>query len=55
MWCGIYMRFEKEQREKISIIVPVYNVVQYLDDCVRSLIEQTYMNIESLRIINDDE
>ena len=44
------MRFEKEQREKISIIVPVYNVVQYLDDCVRSLIEQTYMNIEVILI-----
>ncbi len=44
------MRFEQEQRLKISIIVPVYNVAQYLDDCVRSLVEQTYMNIEIILI-----
>lgn len=30
----------------VSIIVPVYNVEQYLDKCVRSLIGQTYNNLE---------
>lgn len=30
----------------ISVIVPVYNVEQYLDKCVRSLQRQTYKNLE---------
>ena len=25
-----------------SIVVPIYNVEQFLDDCVRSILEQTY-------------
>lgn len=32
--------------EKVSIIVPVYNVERYLDKCMTSLVEQTYSNIE---------
>jgi len=31
---------------KVSIIVPIYNVEQYLLKCVNSLINQTYKNIE---------
>lgn len=31
---------------KISIIVPVYNVEQYLDRCLKSLINQTFKDIE---------
>ncbi len=34
----------------ISIIVPVYQVESYLDDCIKSLINQTYTNIEILLI-----
>jgi len=36
----------------ISIIVPVYNVEKYLPRCVKSLINQTYENIEII-LIND--
>lgn len=36
----------------ISIIVPVYNVAQYLDRCVISLVDQTYKNIEII-LVND--
>lgn len=36
----------------ISIIVPVYNVETYLDECVNSLLNQTYKNIEII-LIND--
>ena len=32
--------------EKISVIVPVYNVEQYLERCVESIINQTYKNLE---------
>jgi glycosyltransferase involved in cell wall biosynthesis len=35
---------------KISIIVPVYNVEQYLDKCVQSLIRQTYPHIEIILV-----
>ncbi len=36
----------------ISIIVPVYNVEDYLEQCIQSIIEQTYTNLEIL-LIND--
>ena len=39
-------------QEKISIIVPVYNVEKYLERCVESILKQTYTNFELL-LIND--
>ena len=36
--------------EKVSIIVPVYNVEVYLERCVKSIINQTYTNIEILLV-----
>ena len=39
-------------KEKVSIIVPVYNVESYLPRCIESLINQTYKNIEII-LIND--
>lgn len=35
---------------KISIVVPVYNICEYLDNCVNSLINQTYKNIEIILV-----
>lgn len=37
---------------KISVIVPVYNVEAYLHRCVDSIINQTYQNIEII-LVND--
>lgn len=37
---------------KISIIVPVYNVEKYLEQCIKSIIEQTLKEIEII-LIND--
>jgi len=36
----------QEFKEKISIIVPVYNEEKTIGDCLKSIIEQTYENIE---------
>lgn len=37
-------------RDLVSVIVPIYNVENYLLDCLKSLINQTYKNIEVLLI-----
>ena len=37
---------------KISVIVPVYNVSEYVDDCLDSLIRQTLKEIEII-VVND--
>lgn len=36
--------------EKISIIVPVYNVEKYLARCIESLLKQTYVNVEIILV-----
>ena len=36
--------------EKLSIIVAVYNIEQYLHRCVDSLLAQTYSNLEILLV-----
>lgn len=38
------------ENKKVSIIVPVYNIARYLDECVESLAGQTYRNLEILLI-----
>lgn len=36
--------------ELISVIVPVYNVAPYLDRCVKSIVAQTYKNLEIILV-----
>lgn len=36
----------------ISVIVPIYNTEKYLDECIGSIVNQTYSNLEIL-LIND--
>lgn len=36
--------------ELVSIIIPVYNVERYLDECIKSVIGQTYKNTEIIAI-----
>ena len=38
------------QSPRISVIVPVYNVEQYLPRCVESILAQTYENLEILLV-----
>ena len=36
--------------ELISVIIPVYKVEEYLDECVLSVIRQTYANLEIILV-----
>ena len=51
-------------KEKISIIIPIYNVEKYITECLTSVVNQTYKNLEiiciddcgndnSIEILND--
>ena len=43
----------KEEKNKIiSVIVPIYNVEEYLEECLESIRNQTYTNIEVI-LVND--
>lgn len=36
--------------ELVSIIVPVYNIEEYIDRCVKSIVSQTYRNLEIILV-----
>lgn len=38
------------ESELISIVIPVYNVEKYLDECIQSVVTQTYKNLEIILI-----
>lgn len=38
--------------EKVSVIIPIYNVEKYLSECLDSVVNQTYKNLEII-LIND--
>lgn len=38
------------ERPLLSVIVPVYNVEKYIDDCIKSIINQHYSNLDILLI-----
>ena len=44
--CRKYGVLQEEESLKISIILPVYNTKEYLDQCISSVLNQTYTNIE---------
>ena len=37
---------------KVSVIIPIYNVAEYLEECLESMVRQT---IDSLEVIMVDE
>ena len=39
-------------KEFVSVIVPVYNVEEYMDACIYSIVNQSYHNLEIL-IVDD--
>lgn len=42
--------FRGNMDKKISVVLPVYNVKQYLDRCMESVLKQTYTNIEIILV-----
>ena len=59
MLSGLLLRemFEKEiyvnyGDKKVSIIIPVYNTEEYLNDCFDSVLRQNFKNLEVI-VIND--
>lgn len=42
----------ENKNELVSIIVPVYNVEKYISECIESIINQTYKNLEII-LVND--
>ena len=44
------MMSEMRRDPKISIIVPVYNIENYVKRCIESIIGQTYNNVEIILV-----
>lgn len=38
------------KKDLVSVIVPVYNVEEYLDECIQSIVNQSYKNLEIILV-----
>ena len=45
-------RFKMKEQYKVAIIIPIYNVEKYLEECLESVINQSYKNLEII-LVND--
>lgn len=43
------------REELISVVVPVYNVEEYIDRCIRSIINQSYKNLQIILVDDGSE
>lgn len=44
------LKLDMIKKHKISVIVPVYNMEKYLGECIESLVNQTYDNLEIILV-----
>lgn len=42
----------KEMEDRVSIIVPAHNAGRYIDKCIKSIVDQTYKNLEIIIVEN---
>ena len=40
------------QDKTVGVVIPIYNVEHYLEECLESVINQTYANLEII-LVND--
>ena len=38
------------QKPTVSIVIPIYNTEKYLIDCINSVINQTYKNLDIILV-----
>ncbi|MCD7951058.1 MAG: glycosyltransferase [Erysipelotrichaceae bacterium] len=48
--CNINENFDSSNRIMFSIIVPVYQVEKYLNDCINSILNQSYKDYEIILV-----
>ena len=36
--------------KKVTIVLPIYNVEKYLNRCIKSILNQTYSNLEVILV-----
>ena len=41
---------DKSNKNLLSVIIPVYNAEKYIEDCLESIIKQTYKNLEIILV-----
>ena len=39
-----------ENKALISVVIPVYNVEEYISRCISSILEQTYRNLQIILV-----
>lgn len=49
-WFSFRIAQRDESQPKVTVVVPVYNVEQYLADCLRSIRAQNYKNFEIIAV-----
>ena len=47
-----YINYNINNDTKVTVVVPIYNTIEYLSKCINSITNQTYRNLEIL-LIND--